>query len=435
MSTGTAAAGPESSESDTKADLETMIAELVEHADAAGVRDGFSVLAGRVRAGEAFLKDKNCYRHVPPKGGKKSRREDAPSFLAAASIHHIEDGWSYLGRSFGALLRGDYGAATHLGYYAELRAALALMASEGLLNRNTRIYALGANGEVIDHYLGNGTHVLAWRLLDAWSRPDRALSVLGESIEPFGAPFSVWLDAARIPEVGANTAAAASKLLSVWALDLKTFTLDRDIRNQFSYNPTALSCRGTFDADAFVCESWSLLEPSFATLDTHLMRAAIRGVIDLSSPKKTTRQRYLNAYIAEISRVGVTSHSGWEAFLREDHSVGLIVQSLAKPTLTRLEPRGTISRAACLLRVATGAVKRQIRLSTTEPLLEVWAQRVMTERDLGDLGDFETVADLWDDIGEACERMSAGDFDHFEQDAMRRRLETCERVAVWSLAA
>jgi hypothetical protein len=59
-------------------------------------------------------------------------------YIAASSILHCADGWSYLGRAINCLLKGDPHRVVHLAYYAELRAALSLLASEaiGVFSRN-----------------------------------------------------------------------------------------------------------------------------------------------------------------------------------------------------------------------------------------------------------------------------------------------------------
>src|ERR1700722_6306108 len=53
-------------------------------------------------------------------------------YISASSILHCADGWSYLGRAISCLLTGDPHRVVHLAYYAELRAALSLLASEGI---------------------------------------------------------------------------------------------------------------------------------------------------------------------------------------------------------------------------------------------------------------------------------------------------------------
>ena len=65
----------------------------------------------------------------------KAARINEPHFreyVAASAPTHLIDGWSYLARAIDALLRGDAPAAVHLGYYAELRAAMSLLAGGGI---------------------------------------------------------------------------------------------------------------------------------------------------------------------------------------------------------------------------------------------------------------------------------------------------------------
>jgi len=53
-------------------------------------------------------------------------------YVAVSAPLHCADGWSFLGRAVAAILLGDATAARHLGYYAELRAAMSLMAAHGV---------------------------------------------------------------------------------------------------------------------------------------------------------------------------------------------------------------------------------------------------------------------------------------------------------------
>src|SRR5262245_10006015 len=50
-------------------------------------------------------------------------------YIAASSFVHCTDGWSFLGRAIDAHSNGDSGAALHLAYYAELRAAMCFLAT------------------------------------------------------------------------------------------------------------------------------------------------------------------------------------------------------------------------------------------------------------------------------------------------------------------
>src|ERR1035441_2292373 len=57
---------------------------------------------------------------------------DLAECVAASTPVHLLDGWAFLGRAIDASFRGDPDTSRHLGYYAELRAVMALLASEGL---------------------------------------------------------------------------------------------------------------------------------------------------------------------------------------------------------------------------------------------------------------------------------------------------------------
>ena len=58
------------------------------------------------------------------KPGKTLHAKHLAQYIAASSILHCADGWSYLGRAINCLLKGDPHRVVHLAYYAELRAAL-----------------------------------------------------------------------------------------------------------------------------------------------------------------------------------------------------------------------------------------------------------------------------------------------------------------------
>jgi hypothetical protein len=59
------------------------------------------------------------------------------AYIAGSGPAHVIDAWSYLGRAIDATLRADTSSAIHFGYYAELRAAMALLACEGVGILNT----------------------------------------------------------------------------------------------------------------------------------------------------------------------------------------------------------------------------------------------------------------------------------------------------------
>src|ERR1700685_1183046 len=65
-------------------------------------------------------------------GGKIRNPRHLSQYIAASCILHCSDGWSYLGKAIMSLLRGDPHRCRHLAYYAELRAVMSLVATEGI---------------------------------------------------------------------------------------------------------------------------------------------------------------------------------------------------------------------------------------------------------------------------------------------------------------
>ena len=53
-------------------------------------------------------------------------------YIAASIVLHCSDGWSFFGAAVSSLLHGDPHRARHLAYYAELRAAMSLLAAFGI---------------------------------------------------------------------------------------------------------------------------------------------------------------------------------------------------------------------------------------------------------------------------------------------------------------
>ena len=68
--------------------------------------------------------------------------------IAVSIPSHVFDGWSYLGRAIHCFVRGDTRSAVHLGYYAELRSALAVLAAEGIGLLDRHHFVIQENGSV-----------------------------------------------------------------------------------------------------------------------------------------------------------------------------------------------------------------------------------------------------------------------------------------------
>src|SRR5690349_10494850 len=90
-------------------------------------------------AGGAWLRADNRYRHNcidrlrKDMGSSRGlRASHLREYISASTVLHCMDGWAYLGRSLASYLSGDIDVARHLAYYAELRAAMSLLGTEGI---------------------------------------------------------------------------------------------------------------------------------------------------------------------------------------------------------------------------------------------------------------------------------------------------------------
>lgn len=347
-------------------------------------------------------------------------------FLAAATVLHLEDGFSYLSRASSALVMYDHGAATHLAYYAELRAGMALLASQGILSFKRRVYALGQAGWTSTGKLG--THDAVWDLINAWSKTPPALQLMKEELKAFDVRFGSWLDqVARVCSMSPTL--TASGWLTRVAIDLQTARDDRAARNRFSYQPKALVPIPPGKPQQFVHECWSLLEPAgrgeFAKLDALLLRMVL-----VSAHRETSAGTPLADAVADII-AGLTRQSEVPERNAHDFLMGVATPLEGAVTTVAPDARGVIGRALILLRIAAAAVRMGLRTEgIADRDLDAWASGLARERGFPEVGpDWR---DLWADVDFALEEVAEADFAH---ERPQRAFEDFERVALWTIAA
>ena len=158
--------------------------------------------------------------------------EHLADYVELSSWGHVLDGWRYLSLAATSTLQASRNKALHLAYYAELRAAMGILASSGIAVLNRKHFSITATGEL--RWFCGSTHTIAWEALTAWaSSPSNAMIV----IEALGINVFAgisWLDACRAtstPEV------IAAHWLKNWSFDLTQVIDDRDARNEASYRP------------------------------------------------------------------------------------------------------------------------------------------------------------------------------------------------------
>lgn len=318
-------------------------------------------------------------------------------YVSASGPAHVIDGWSFLGRAVDATLRGDRVSAVFFGYYAELRAAMSLLAAEGLgvLNGNHPVISKSGGSDVLR---GKRTHDLAWLALNHWAGLKRSSVLINGLISPRGIQLSTWLDNLA---PGRSLSALTDQWLSLWGIDLVAIGDDHDLRNQSSYRPSQFRVEQDLSVKAgleLVADLWTLLEPSrgerFPSLGRALLRRALRtlGVNSVS--------------IADLSFIVMEDDEAaeWASFLSSDEE-SLVLTSASKQSgldsvSCHLE---VLSRASLLLSVATEASRRLLAAgSLDKELLRFWWERQGVERGLWTPRAVpDDPLDSWVDVGDA----------------------------------
>jgi len=172
-------------------------------------------------------------------------------YIAGSAPAHVIDGWSTLGRAVESTLRGDTYSAIHFGYYAELRAAMSLLACEGIgifdgqhpvVRSNGSTALLPQNIQVWNSQQNAynsrraTTHSVVWPVLRHWSSLQRSGNLLSQVVRPNGIELPDWLHACHAVTPAREL---GRRWLLAWGTDLSVFEEDRSTRNLASYRPSA----------------------------------------------------------------------------------------------------------------------------------------------------------------------------------------------------
>ena len=389
------------------------------------------------------------------------QHQDLIEYIAVSAIHHCFDGWSYLGRALQAEMACDPDAARHLGYYAELRAAMSLLASEGIGIFNTTHVVVCSEGEchpITPKKRFVGTHRFVWKALEDWADA-KVKDTLLRVVILNGISLSDWLSQFQ----SGGVEALAADWLKSWGLDLKRYSEDRDARNTASYRPTALESSGPRPIDEMmrsVVQIWRRLEPTgsavFHDLDRHLMCLVLEYVFRSShsfgrSVRQAPRQ-YLRRVDTMLDGVGLsdTARRDIRRFLEPGvtiSSADLLADASGKLTSAHVDhSKQLIARATLLLRFATGCARELLAEASTswQAMLRFWWSLPMVKRGLWPTDDNPSpFSDLWEDVSEALDSVEGWLNDPTSRncayDLWTKRaadaaiLSTTERICLWGL--
>lgn len=159
-------------------------------------------------------------------------KDELADYLALSTCGHALDGWRYLSQAAISLLNGARNQALHLAYYAELRAALSILAGSGIGVLKAEHFALNASGGI--DWFGGQTHKIAWKAITEWSKNSQnALKVI-HCLEALDISASEWAEACN---ASPSLEQIAASWLQDWSIDLEKLESDRTLRNEASYRP------------------------------------------------------------------------------------------------------------------------------------------------------------------------------------------------------
>ena len=438
--------------------------------------DGVALAMHRVSTnlnGESWLSRSHRYRDRGRGRGNNRFKDDLSNgtvhtadmadYVGVSAPLHTLDGWALLGRAIHCLLRGDAYAAVHLAYYAELRAGLAILASQGVGVFDRTHCVVDETGgcllvDALDESEGKiGNHQWTWLVFQWWAEQGQAIDLLRTVIRPGGHALETWIGAMNKAKFALQY--IGTDWLHMWGLDIGRFFADREARNAASYWPNTVNAwdtRGAVEDYGTIVDLWITLEPAsetrFPELDRHLLRILLRDGHSSASGGVTTSQAGVVGFDREVEAIihnmalGGLSRDSWREFLIDGNSQAPALIRLASGR-TKLGRAGHVlevmARGTMLLRLATGASAMLLsEAGIARQDVCCWVDSIGEGRGIWipSSGPIDLV-DLWADIEAVLERQDevAGTGMLGRQTMWSREarelnlLAECERVALWGL--
>lgn len=379
-------------------------------------------------------------------------------YLAASCLHCLDE-WGFLAGASERLLAGHWPLALHLAYYAELRAAMSLLASLGIGVFNNYHISLDANLKVLP-IKGLSTHKFVWAAFQRWAEFGTDMFPLGTIRVGIGTgpanSLGDWLN----DVVGSSTGSLiTANLLEAWSVDLQALTEDHVLRNAVSYRPTRLQGIAPVQIQEF-CRAifllWQGCEPggvgSYRELDRHLLRLALKKAFEsqpksrssggtlmsfVEVPLKLRRDEAAVVYEEELRFLGGTGSTSIDRLFDEASRRGGVDT-----------PNGVLpvmARAVLLLRIAAaGCCFHLQNAGVTMDQARFWWESLGRDLGLWDSGGVPSrLEDLWDDVKAAVDLVEDDlNQDRFTEsgelwDATRasalHQTTTFQKVGLWSL--
>ncbi len=387
--------------------------------------DQLAVVESLLEAKKFFLKNdwllkNNRYRKNTTKRLKKDfnasiRQKHLRTYIGISSIIHCYDGWQYLGRAVSSAIHFDFTTARHLAYYAELRAAISILSSNGIAVFRDRHIILGK--AKLYKYTGQQTHPMTWKALNYFANQRKTASSLLKVISPNQHSLYEWLGA-----LGINTyrETVGKDWLEAWGLDIKRFSLDHDARNYLSYRPSQINEKNSIDLKnllGLINGIWESSEfPTFKNIDVQLLKWSLVKGFKLKTSHSAIDnlneyQKEIRILLQSLAPAGY-SYEYWFNYLTDLTDDSFLIKE-ACGTANLFESNHYIQmicRAFLLLRVASGYTKQNLERAgiTGEELKFWWLPLIMhlgytnSEIELSELNDV-----LFTDIQTSKEKLNS----------------------------
>lgn len=332
------------------------------------------------------------------------------NYVAASVVPHLYDGWTYLSYATNAIIDGDYDTATHLAYYAELRAAISFLASQGIGFFNGVNVWFDSSLDV--HMFKGRTHTVVWEIMSAWAADTSKSAYILGLIKVGGKSVEEWLQASSTYVGGLALSLPASDWLNNWSIDLSTIGKDHTARNEASYQPnnfvSILTSIPFEDSVKQIIEMWKACEPfadgSFGVLDVHILREtmerALQGRMTLRPGTPDYRRFYVKHIQEVMGNLGI-NNSRIESILQKQTEVNtnpILAYAQSGRTMTQ-DVLGVYSRAFMLLRLASAASNDFLQKSDiSKEDISFWWKEIGDRDDLWQVDDPpDDFKDLWED--------------------------------------
>lgn len=316
---------------------------------------------------------KSIIKHSDDTNSFTIKQNDINSFMAASSMSHMMDGWSYLSCSLDALLRGDKAASIHLAYYAELRSAMSILATEGigvLNNKHIGVFSPNTNMEYPTNiYRGvppnrtckqpkSPTHVFVWEAMQKWT--DSAFRPHTDILEIFkvrGHNFKQLTEFFHPKATIFLNNKIIKTWLKDWSFDIKAYKDDRENRNTSSYRPQRIkNFNEQLNYEEIIndiSDFWNVLSPSqgnnFDLLDIFLLRKLYAKLYEVINPPEPIRELIENAFDElGLHDTQLINFLSGEIPFEDDHII------FNKASELKVSPISMIARSILLLRIASG---------------------------------------------------------------------------------